>query len=300
MDAELARVGVEEELALRTYYSASTALAALVEDEPGRIAEQIIFPAGYAGEARTGERPTLDEAQRASLERRPELKIRKAELEANRLVAGFAESQARPDISADLSMTLAQNGSVIGYNTVVDSVGRLKVPDRLATNGALTWVAPLGLRAAKAAVKTANTNVQASEHAERISANEVIREVNDAFAAYSSALARVTEAEEALKLSEFAYQLVERRFEIGEFVSQVELNRNRREVLAGRASLISARIDARRAWSSLLAAQGALAERYPEMHAYNDFERHRLAALAANKALRFFLGRAGEDASRSK
>jgi outer membrane protein TolC len=300
MDAELARVGVEEELALRTYYSASTALAALVEDEPGRIADQILFPAGYAAEPPSGERPTLDQAQQASLERRPELQVRRAELEANKLAAGFAENQARPDISADLSTTLAQNGSVIGYNTVVDSFGRLKVPDRLSSSGALTYVLPLGQRAAKAALKTANTNVQASEHAARISANEVIREVNDAFAAYSSALARVTQAEEALKLSEFAYRLVERRFEIGEFVSQVELNRNRREVLGARTSLISARIDVRRAWSRLLGAQGVLAERYPEMHAYNDFERSRLAALAASKALRFFAAQPAGAAARTQ
>jgi hypothetical protein len=72
-------------------------------------------------------------------------------------------------------------------------------------------------------------------------------------------------------------------------VSQVELNRNRRDVLAARLSLINAQIDVRRTQSRLLAAQGVIAERYPGTHAYNDFERHRIATLGANKALKFFL-----------
>ena len=79
-----------------------------------------------------------------------------------------------------------------------------------------------------------------------------------------------------------------KRFQIGERVSQVELNHNRRDILSARLALINAQIDVRRAQSRLLAAQGVIADRYPGMHAYNDFERHRVAMLGANKALKYF------------
>lgn len=289
IDAELARARVEEELALRNYYTVSTALAALVEDDSGKIADQILFPAGFSAPGAEFPPPKLDEIQQTSLKHRPELMSRKVDSELSRLNASFAERATRPDVSANLSGTYRQDASVYGYRTLSQSFNRLGEPDQKSFSGSLTFVEPLGRRAAKAALSVANTNVTASDYAARISANDVIREANDAYSAYFSSLSRVQAAEEALKLSEFAYQLVDKKFHIGEFVSQVELNRNRRDVLAARLSVINAHIDVRRAQSRLLAAQGVIADRYPGMRAFNDFERHRIAALGANKALKFFL-----------
>jgi outer membrane protein TolC len=137
-------------------------------------------------------------------------------------------------------------------------------------------------------VSAARANQAAAEINHQAAEAGVILDVNDAVSAYGSALRRVENAQDALKLSEFAYGQVERRFTLGEAVSQVELNRNRRDLLAARLALISARIDVRRAESSLLAAQGTIAERYPAMHPYNDFDRHRLARLAAAGGMHFF------------
>lgn len=289
IDAELARARVEEELALRNYYTVSTALAALVEDDSGKIADQILFPAGFAAPGAEFPPPKLDEIQQTSLKRRPELMSRKVDSELSRLNASFAERATRPDVSANVSGTFRQDASVYGFKSLSKSINRLGEPDQKSFSGSLTFVEPLGRRAANAALSVAKTNITASDYAARISANDVMREANDAYSAYFSSLSRVQAAEEALKLSEFAYQLVDKKFHIGEFVSQVELNRNRRDVLAARLSVINAQIDVRRAQSRLLAAQGVIADRYPGMRAYNDFERHRIAALGANKALKFFL-----------
>lgn len=288
IDAELARVGVEEELALSSYYSAATALATLVEDDPAKIADHILFPAGFSADSREPRRPRLDEIQQTSLKHRPELMARQVDSGVSNLAVKFAENQARADISADVSTTLSQDATVYGYRNLSDSLHDLGSPDRRNLSGALTYVNPLGRRAAISGLKTANANLTASEYATRITVNDVIRDVNDAYSAYSSSITRVEDAQDALKLSEFAYQQVEKRFQIGEFVSQVELNRNRRDVLSARLSLIAARIDVRRAQSRLLAAQGVIADRYPGMHAYNDFERYRIAMLGSNKALKYF------------
>ncbi|MBI3374011.1 MAG: TolC family protein [Betaproteobacteria bacterium] len=288
-DAELARARVEEELALRNYYTVSTTLSALIEDDPAKIADQILFPAGFSVPGAEFPQPRLDDIQQMSLSHRPELMSRKVDSELSKMGARFAEQGIKPDVSANLSGTYSQSASTYGYKTLSQSFNHLGQPDSKSFSRSLTYVNPVGRRAAHAALSTANTNVTASEYAARITANDVIREANDAYAAYFSSVSRVQEAQEALKLSEFAYQLVDRKFHIGEFVSQVELNRNRRDVLAARLAVINAQIDVRRAQSRLLGAQGVIADRYPGMRAFNDFERHRIATLGANKALKFFL-----------
>jgi|GEM_PF-1621042 len=288
MDAELARVRVDEELALNNYYRASTALAALLVDDPGNTAEFILFPAGFSSAANEPLQPKLDEVQQASLKGRPEMMARQVDAEAGKLTLGFAQNQARADLSAVISTTASQDASVYGYKGIGGSLQDLVSPDQRNVSAALTSNYVFGQRAALAGIKTANANLAAAEYASKLTANGVIRDVNDAYSAYSSSLIRVQAAQDALKLSEFAYQQVEKRFQIGERVSQVELNRNRRDVLAGRQALINARIDVHRAQSRLLAAQGVIADRYPGKLAYNDFERHRVAMLGASKVLKYF------------
>ena len=183
---------------------------------------------------------------------------------------------------------MSQDATVYGYKSLGQSLDKLGTPDMRNASSSLNYVYPVGRRAGHAGVTTAGANLAAGEYAARLTANDVIRDVNDSYSAYSSSVIRAQEAQDALKLSEFAYQQVERRFQIGERVSQVELNRNRRDVLSARQALINAQIDVQRANSRLLAAQGVIADRYPGMHAYNDFERHRVAMLGANKALKYF------------
>jgi outer membrane protein TolC len=288
MDAELARAGVNEELALNSFYQASTALATLLVDDPRNIADHILFPAGFSAEGQEARKPRLGEIQDTALKHRPELMSRKIDSEANNLTLGFAQNQLRPDVSANVSATLSQDPTVYGYKSLGQSLENLNVPDSRNVSSALTYVYPVGRRAGHAGVSSAGANLAAGEYAARLTANDVIHDVNDAYSAYSSSLTRVQAAQDALKLSELAYQQVEKRFQIGERVSQVELNRNRRDVLSARQFLINARIDVQRASSRLLAAQGIIADRYPGMHAYNDFERHRVAMLGSTKVLRYF------------
>lgn len=288
MDAELARARVDEELALNNYYRASTALVVLLVDDPANSAAHILFPAGFSSDANAPPQPKLDEIQQASLKRRPELMARQIDAEVGKLSLSFAQNQARPELSAVVSTTASQDASVYGYKSLAGSQKDLDSPDQRYGSAALTSVYRFGQRAALAGVKSASANLAAAEYASRFTANEIIRDVNDAYSAYTSSLIRVQDAQDALNLSKFSYRQVERKFQIGERVSQVELNRNRRDVLSGQQALINAQIDVRRAQSRLLAAQGVIADRYPGMHAYNDFERHRVAMLGANKALKFF------------
>jgi len=288
MDAELARARVDEELALNNYYQASTALATLLVDDPKTIAEHILFPAGFAAGDKEVGKPKLAEIQETALKHRPELMARKVDTEANKLTLGFAQNQLRPNVTGDVTANLSQDASVYGYKSLGQSLDKLGSPDARNVGYTLNYVYPVGRRAEHAGVTTAGANLAAGEYAAKFTANDVIRDVNDAYSAYSSSLIRVQAAQDALKLSELAYQQVEKKFQIGERVSQVELNRNRRDVLGAKQALINAQIDVQRANSRLLAAQGVIADRYPGMHAYNDFERHRVAMLGTNKALKYF------------
>src|SRR3974390_3023800 len=78
--------------------------------------------------------------------------------------------------------------------------------------------------------------------------------------------------------------------------SQVELNINRRNVLAARLQVIAAQIDLRRAEANELAAQGTMAGALAELHAFNEFERRRLEALQASGALNVFSADPGQPA----
>ena len=71
-------------------------------------------------------------------------------------------------------------------------------------------------------------------------------------------------------------------------MSQVELNRNRRDLVSAKRAVNAAQIDIRIMESRLMAAQGNMNERYFMKNVENQFEQRRIATLEANNVLKYF------------
>jgi outer membrane protein TolC len=134
----------------------------------------------------------------------------------------------------------------------------------------------------------AEVNVVAGNYSVRGLKNSVKRQVSDAHAGYLSAKNRLADAGDALAITDLAYGLLEKKFKIGESVSQVELNRNRRDLVSAKRAVNAAQIDIRIMESRLMAAQGNMNERYFMKNVENQFEQRRIATLEANNVLKYF------------
>ena len=288
--SELAQAKLDEELALDNFYQASTALAGLLTDKPEDIFDEILFPVGFTYEDKNLSIQPLGEVQELALKKRPEILAQKLVAETKRLAQYFSENQLLPDLRFNISGTFSQDGSVYGYKDITRSLEGLTSPDAISVNTSLAHTYPVGQRAAKANLMLAEANLIAGEYAAKGIKNSVMRQVSDSHAGYSSAKNRIAGAKEGLSIIELAYQLLEKKFKIGENVSQVQLNRNRRDLLAARQAVIAAQIDLRIMETRLIAAQGKLTERYAKTNSENEFERHRIAALEASKILKYFRG----------
>ena len=287
-DTEIAQAKLDEELALDNYYQASTALAGMLTDNPEEVFDYILFPAGFSYVYSGLTAPPVGELQEIALKKRPEISAQKLDFEAKSLNFYFSENQLLPDVRFNISGTFSQDGSTYGYKDIARSLEGLASPDAIAVSTSLTHSLALGRRSDKANLRVAEVNMVAGNYSVRGLKNSVKRQVSDAHAGYLSAKNRLANAGDALTISELAYQLLETKFKIGENVSQVELNRNRRDLVSAKRAVSSAQIDIRIMESRLMAAQGNMTERYFIRNTENQFEQRRIATLEANNVLKYF------------
>lgn len=287
-DSEIAQAKLDEELALDNYYQASTTLAAMLTDNPEEVFDYILFPAGFSYVSSGLPAPLVGELQEIALKKRPEISAQKLDFEARNLNLYFSENQLLSDVRFNISGTFSQDGSTYGYKDIARSLEGLASPDAIAVSTSLTHTAALGRRSDKANLRVAEVNVVAGNYSVRGLKNSVRRQVSDAHAGYLSAKNRLADAGDALAISELAYGLLEKKFKIGESVSQVELNRNRRDLASAKRAVSAAQIDIRVMESRLMAAQGNMTERYFMKNVENQFEQRRIATLEANNVLKYF------------
>ena len=287
-DSEIAQAKLDEELALDNYYRASTALAGMLTDNPEEVFDYILLPVGFSYDYSGLTTPLVGEVQEVALKKRPEISAQKLDLEAKNLNLYFAENRLLPDVRFNISGTFSQNGSTYGYKDIARSLEGLASPDAIAVNTSIAHTSALGRRSDKANMRVAEVNVVAGNYSARGLKNSVKRQVSDAHAGYMSAKNRLADAGDALAISELAYQLLETKFKIGENVSQVELNRNRRALVSAKRAVSAAQIDIRIMESRLMAAQGNMTEHYFMKNAENQFEQRRIATLVANNVLKYF------------
>lgn len=294
VEAELARLKVQEEAARNTVITAANTLATLVERSGEATAEYLFLPSGY-DQLLESLLPVdgLDPVATA-LAQRPDLRAEQVSREASEIAVAFARQQVRPDYGLLISVNSAQDGSEIGYKNIFDSYANLADPDKLTQSYTLGYNLPLGNRALKAQLTQAEKRHEDQTVAIRDLENTIVRDVRDALSGLHSARTRLEIAERNVTYAETAFSRLESRRAAGGDVRELELISKSRELLNAKAARLSAQIDNKIAETQLLVAQGVIAAQYPSVVASNDFDRQRVQLLTNGDELRYFAPLEGE------
>ena len=289
IEGELARAQAAEEAAANRFISASDALAVLIEDSPEAVRNNVYLPSGYS--PWLGRRLAFDEATALKLakQHQPLLQASRVGVERSEILRRQAQQQVRPDITANAQIESLQNGSVYGYKSFGESWGAVGDPDTLNQSYGVRYRYPFGNRTFKARLVQATGQLSDTRLGLRQTANDVIRDVNDALTSIKTSRARIARSNEQLHAAEEAYGSLARREEAGSEVNRNELILIIRRLLDARLANISALIDNKRGESSLLAAQGFLSRHYGPWTSRNAFETHRLKQLKATGQIDYFL-----------
>lgn len=288
VDAEVARLGVLEESAKNAVITASNNLGLLIEQNGDKANNILFMPSNYAS--------LLDkylvvhgrDAVTMALQHRPDLEAEKIQKQASDIVLKFRQQQTRPDVQASLSVNSNQNSSVVGFASYGESIQNLANPDQLDQSYTLNYNLPLFNHANKARYVQAKKLDEDQGVVIRSLENDITQQVNDALANIYSARARVDTAERNAKLAQEAYKKLVRKRALGGNVPELELITKSQDILSAKQDLLNALVDNKIAESQLLAAEGIIANRYPELTSQNSFDRKRLRALSRHAQLRYF------------
>ncbi|MGH8611956.1 MAG: TolC family protein [Gammaproteobacteria bacterium] len=288
IDAELAQARAQEEAAKNAFIAASDAFGILIEYSGRAVRENVYLPTNY---------PWLeipltldtDSALAVAKSSRPEIHASRVDYEASEIGRAGAAVEAKPDVNANIAIESIQNGSVFGYKSYWDSLGNIADPDTLNQSYGVSYRYPWGNRAFKARLAQAEGGVEASGLAKRSTQNDVVRDVNDALSNLQAARARMEHAQRSFESAKEAYNRLARVEETGGSVDENELIINIRNLLTAKLAKIAATIDNKRAESSLLAAQGVIAQHYAGMTADKPIERYRLELLSEKGDFQYFL-----------
>ncbi|MGH8644891.1 MAG: TolC family protein [Gammaproteobacteria bacterium] len=116
IDAELAKAKAQEEEAKNAFITASDALAVLIEYSGKAVRENVYVPTNYPWVEIP---PTLDTDSALAVAKtsRPELQLSRVDYEASEIARAGAAVEAKPDVTANISIESLQNGSAYGYKS---------------------------------------------------------------------------------------------------------------------------------------------------------------------------------------
>ena len=257
VQSELSRVEGEEQIAWNNYVKASHELNLLLRFDR----KTFFLPVGYR---RAMENPLtigLEEALAKGRSGSPQVQAQQVSLESAAL--GFRESRrrTRPDLSLSASVSASQSGSVFGYKEYTDSMGHLFDPDSLSMTGTVSYSYPWKNRAAHATVSQAKYGLEISKLQKRSTENQVSLQIKNAHASLASARERVVISARYLELARITLDKAN-KLQATRRVTEYELIVKSTEYLESRKRYILAQVDAKRAEAALVAAMGALGERY--------------------------------------
>ncbi|MGI9303826.1 MAG: TolC family protein [Gammaproteobacteria bacterium] len=283
VQAELARIKAQEQLAWDSYTLASDALVEILDIEGSAP----ILPTGYL--AALSEPFPIDEQEVFTVGNRenPELAGADVDVQAAQLEQQRRKIRTRPDANFLAQIQLSQSNRVFGYDDLFESAGNVFDPDILTQRYGVDYIYPWRNRAVKAAFARARNDTERLELARRAADNRLNRDLNNGIIGLQSAVRRIKISEQNLKLAKLAYEkAVQRRGgrQIGEYQVIVQSS----NLLTARLNHIQARTQRKQEEARVLAAMGRLAQVYAERTAQTEVDRHRLAVLQANGVLRHF------------
>jgi outer membrane protein TolC len=187
-------------------------------------------------------------------------------------------AQTRPDLSISSGVQVGQSNAVFGYSTVTESMKNLISYDTASASIGILYRRPILNRAAKAAATIAESDIKR----QTLLLNQVETQIRGEYdAARIQMVSARQRIEDSRKRLDIVRNLYERavRLEAGGVVTAYETIGRLGTLLDAQLSHAQARIDVLTAETRLLAAVGALADRYGERVAQTADDRQRIALL---------------------
>lgn len=290
VDAEMARVSGEVELAWNDYVRASNALHPLLDSRD----DAVYLPLGYTRDLSTPLEAPARSVDRQDVADNPRVRAQRYDLDASEVVLTQRDLQRRPDVTLSASVSARQSNAVYGYGDFLDSTDSLFSPDTVTQNYALNFLRPWGNRAVHAAHAQAEAQALAQTLLLRGEQNAQARALADAQVGLTSARARTEITARNRELARFAYERAVDR-QRGRTVTEFEIILKNNDLLEANRQWVDAVIEAKQAEARWLAAKGNLPQRYMERTAQTGMDRFRVRSLAENRLVPHFSGGGSSD-----
>ncbi|MEA1938000.1 MAG: TolC family protein [Pseudomonadota bacterium] len=279
-DAALVRAEVDLEAARSAYLAASQVLGELVENKAGDLKNIAFLPIGWNARLTSRQDASKEDVFETARANRPDMHLNALDRELFDIDMAFAENQDLPTLVANGSVTFDQNHDTYGFRDVVEAVQMQFRPDKFRQNYTLTYVQALNDRIDDAAVDRARLTLADQDLNERVTDGQAKREIRNALTQIETARAQETFADRESERLTRAHDGLIRQRDSGQQVTQDEITRTLRNLLAADLNLIRARIDNKRGETLLMAAQGILPSRYAMETAASEYDRDRITRLA--------------------
>jgi outer membrane protein TolC len=175
-------------------------------------------------------------------------------------------------------MQVGQSNAVFGYSSVTESLRNLISYDSASATIGTLYRRPIGNRAAKAAVAGAESDIARQTLLLHQVETQIRGDYETARIQLVSARQRIEDTRRRLNLVRDLYERAV-RLEAGGVVTAYETIDRLSTLLDAQLGHVQARVDAQTAETRLLAAVGALADRYGERVAQTNEDRQRIAQL---------------------
>lgn len=289
IEAELSLRRTEVNSTATSYLIASDSLLSLMADNTQLMQGRVLAPTGYSSWLDSLYEVDGASALQSARENRALLQDDKLKIQAANLNYQNAVLRTRPDIVLSAELGMQQNGSVVGYESLVDSLGSVLDPDISTQNLGLAYTYPFKNTARKSQRVIAQTQVEDARLAERLSSRTIEQEVRESLNQLSTAKRLKVQVLKKLDASSRSWDSLQRLARNGS-ANQNEVINGLRTLQAAELAVLSVNLDIKRAELAVIAANGTLSKVYANWTARNEFEVQRIAWFDKQADLQFFGG----------
>jgi outer membrane protein TolC len=269
--AQLERLRATQQQLFGDYVTASESLREALNEQD----DVLILPVGYSAAL---ENPPEAPTEPARVLDSPDYLRAETAVRISMRVRDTRVAQTRPDVSVSASMQVGQSNAVFGYSSVTESLRNLISYDSASATIGTLYRRPIGNRAAKAAVAGAESDIARQTLLLHQVETQIRGDYETARIQLVSARQRIEDTRRRLNLVRDLYERAV-RLEAGGVVTAYETIDRLSTLLDAQLGHVQARVDAQTAETRLLAAVGALADRYGERVAQTNEDRQRIAQL---------------------
>jgi outer membrane protein TolC len=269
--AQLERLRATQQQLFGDYVTASESLREALNEQD----DVLILPVGYSAAL---ENPPEAPTEPARVLDSPDYLRAETAVRISMRVRDTRVAQTRPDVSVSASMQVGQSNAVFGYSSVTESLRNLISYDSASATIGTLYRRPIGNRAAKAAVAGAESDIARQTLLLHQVETQIRGDYETARIQLVSARQRIEDTRRRLNLVRDLYERAV-RLEAGGVVTAYETLDRLSTLLDAQLGHVQARVDAQTAETRLLAAVGALADRYGERVAQTNEDRQRIAQL---------------------